>query len=573
VDHVQTFSQLLADYAGDRLVQQVSAQLGTPADPRLVDKLAPLALDLGYCAGRVDDALSLLNACAGAPDRRIEILRHINRLQAHVGRYTEACQTAAVLQARATSDTEHLVASHYRILSLIEAGAWHEVDALLPPHYALLDSVLYDPDAPRCLTPWAHAAIDMIYLLPYLADDPVRHRPLQSRLAEVFSSRFRPWSPSLDAASWNPKDRRARIGYLGSGLRRHSVGWLLRWTLEQHDRDRFVVFAYLIGHAPDQFTRAWIEPNVDHLFCGGNDVDRVYRRIRDDELDLLIDLDSATLDLSCEIMARRAAPRQASWLGWDASGVACVDYYLAGPGQIPTEDHPLYREQILTLPGSLIAVKGFEAGEPTWSRSRLNIPEWSTIYLSVQSGMKREAAHLRRQLQIVARVPDSVLLLKGLAGDDLLRRAVVASASATGLSLDRIRFLPRDPDESTHRANLALADIVLDTYPYNGATTSLEALWAGIPLVTRAGRQLAARTSLSFLESLGLHDCVAYSEQQFVDLGVRLGLDRTFRREISDRLRSARGRADLWYPEGFTRRLESVYLELLQLPQPCPPVR
>ncbi|MGV2388424.1 MAG UNVERIFIED_CONTAM: hypothetical protein LVR29_09150 [Microcystis novacekii LVE1205-3] len=139
---------------------------------------------------------------------------------------------------------------------------------------------------------------------------------------------------------------------------------------------------------------------------------------------------------------------------------------------------------------SYLSVDGFEVGVPTRRRTDLNIPDDAIIYLTVQSGLKRTLNMIYLQLQILQQVPNSYLLIKGFADKETIRELFLKSADELGISQDRLRFLPNDFNEETHCANLGIADIVLDTYPYNGATTTLETLWMGIPLVTRVGEQL-----------------------------------------------------------------------------------
>jgi predicted O-linked N-acetylglucosamine transferase (SPINDLY family) len=166
-------------------------------------------------------------------------------------------------------------------------------------------------------------------------------------------------------------------------------------------------------------------------------------------------------------------------------------------------------------------------------------------------------------MTILAAVPDSYFLVKGVGNAESLRALFTDSTVAAGVSAERLRFLPRDPDEPTHRANLAIADVVLDTYPYNGATTTLEVLWMGISLVTRVGQQFAARNSYTFLLNAGIEEGIAFTDGEYIERGIRLGSDRTLRREISERLLANRASAPLWQGEDFTRQMEIAYRTML----------
>jgi len=135
-------------------------------------------------------------------------------------------------------------------------------------------------------------------------------------------------------------------------------------------------------------------------------------------------------------------------------------------------------------------------------------------------------------------------------------------AETEGVSSDRLRFLPLDESEETHRANLAIADIVLDTYPYNGATTTLETLWMGIPIVTRVGQQFAARNSYAMMVNAGIAAGNAWSEEEYVEWGVRLGMDIQLRQQISWTLRQSRHSSVLWNGRQFAREMENAYIQM-----------
>ncbi|MFN5516039.1 MAG: hypothetical protein ACK5CA_15190 [Cyanobacteriota bacterium] len=153
-------------------------------------------------------------------------------------------------------------------------------------------------------------------------------------------------------------------------------------------------------------------------------------------------------------------------------------------------------------------------------------------------------------------------MIKGGKDNDLLRQMVLTSAQTLGVDPQRLYFLPADPDEETHRANLALADIVLDTYPYNGATTTLETLWMGVPLVTRVGEQFSARNSYAFLQQVGITEGVAWTDQEYVDWGAKLGQESGLRQALQARLLAARKTAPLWRGEAFTRQMEQAYQQM-----------
>ncbi|NET83920.1 MAG: O-linked N-acetylglucosamine transferase, SPINDLY family protein, partial [Moorea sp. SIO1F2] len=284
--------------------------------------------------------------------------------------------------------------------------------------------------------------------------------------------------------------RPLKVGYLSGCLRRHSVGWLARWLFEHHDRDRFQLYGYFLDYKlVKDHLQEWYINQVDHPRKLGIHVLEAAEQVYQDELDILIDLDSITLDLTCAVMALKLAPVQVTWLGWDASGLPAIDYMIADPYVLPDSAQEYYSEKIWRLPQTYIAVDGFEVGVPSLRRDHLDIPNDATIYLSSQKGYKRNPDTTRLQMKIIKAVPNSYFLIKGKSDQDSIKRFFNQIAEEEGVECDRLRFLPEVPTEAVHRANLGIADVVLDTYPYNGATTTLETLWMGIPLVTRVGEQ------------------------------------------------------------------------------------
>lgn len=263
-------------------------------------------------------------------------------------------------------------------------------------------------------------------------------------------------------------------------------------------------------------------------------------------------------------MAMKPAPVQVAWLGWDASGIPAIDYFIADPYVLPENAQDYYQERIWRLPQTYVAVDGFEVATPTLRRDHLEIPHDAVVYLSAQSGHKRHPDTIRLQLQIIKEVPNSYFLIKGVADELALQESFSQIAEEVGVDLGRLKFLPRDPNEILHRANLAIADVVLDTYPFNGATTTLETLWMGIPLVTRVGQQFAARNSYGFMMNVGVTEGIAWTDEEYVEWGIRLGKDEALRWQIIGKLRVSRQTSPLWNAQQFTREMEKAYKQMWQ---------
>jgi predicted O-linked N-acetylglucosamine transferase (SPINDLY family) len=354
-----------------------------------------------------------------------------------------------------------------------------------------------------------------------------------------------------------------KIGYLTDCLKLHSVGWLVRWTLQYHDPDVVDVYTYSTYNPKDFIHDQLIEKYGDHV----RHIDYLMQKITDqiqlDEIDILVDLGSLTEFQNCVVTAIKPAPIQITWLGMDASGIPAVDYYIADRFALPDDAQDYYSEKLIKMPHCYIAVDGFECDRPSVSRTDFGIPEHGVIYLSSQGGAKRHPDNMKLQVQILAQVPNSYLLIKGMKTDEaVILQSFTKLAVSLGVESDRIKIMPATLKEENHRANLKIADVILDTYPYNGATTTLEALWCEIPLVTRVGQQFAARNSYSMLMNAGVTEGIAWTDEEYVAWGVALGLNRDLRDRVRWKLRQSKRTSPLWDARQFTRDLEAVYQQV-----------
>jgi predicted O-linked N-acetylglucosamine transferase (SPINDLY family) len=515
---------------------------------------------LEFCLQFAPDDLRLLNdlstayGAAGKYESAIEISK----------RYLELCQTLP----------DQVIANGVLINRMLRTGAsWQEARLLYQHHQNLISRLLVEHTSEHS-NPLEISIPCVTGLLTYYFEDaPVTQRPLQNQLAQLVQNDLHFHAKKsveqfqqCRSISRRRTSEKLKIGYISNCMRQHSVGWLSRWLFEYHDRDRFEIYTYHIHQTHmTSFTERWFVNNAfqSAQFDGG--CLGIAKHIHEnDQLDILVDLDSITSNYTYGIMALKPAPVQVTWLGYDASGLPAIDYFIADPYVLPEAAQDYYSEKIWRLPNTYIAVDGFEVGVPTLRREHLGISDEAIIYLSAQQGCKRHPENVRAQLQIIQAVPNSYFLIKGLSNDELLKQSVLEMANAMGVNAERLRFLPRDLDEQTHRANLAIADVVLDTFPYNGATTTLETLWMGIPLVTRVGQQFAARNSYSMMVNAGISEGIAWTEQEYIAWGIRLGKEPALRQQIAWKLQKSRQTSPLWNGQQFAREMENAYEQMWQ---------
>ena len=361
------------------------------------------------------------------------------------------------------------------------------------------------------------------------------------------------------------KEEKLKVGYIAHTLRSHSVGLLSRWLISHHDRKKFAIYLYLVCQPEDNITREFFRKKADQVFVSSNIVNDLVTQIEKDQLNILVDLDSFTNNLTSTVISLKPAPIQISWLGMDSNGIPAVDYFMVDNYVLPCEAQQYYEEKLWRLPNSYVAVDGFEIGTADITRSTLGIADDAIIYFNAQNALKRHPDIIHLQMKIIKQVPNSYLLIKGNGDQEILKQLFTQIAREENVDVSRLKFLPRTDTEANHRANLQLADIVLDTFPYNGATTTLETLWLEIPVVTKVGQQFAARNSYTFMINAGIQEGIAYNDTEYIEWGVRLGKDEDLRRQVSWKLRESKKTSPLWNGKKFTEEVEKAYRQMWQI--------
>ena len=535
-----------------------------------IDTLLPGSSRIAYIANQPDLASRLLELCLDLDPNHLKTLEVIATLYANIGRCKEAVEIAERYYTYCQTLPLKIMGNYLILRGLMGSGGRRqEVCSILERHHnLLLDFIQEQPkDIPINLT---NNIIVSPSFFPYIQDNPQKNRWLQNKVAQICqnnlqshaSQQMQRYQKHLKVGL-SSSSRPLRIGFISRSLRQHSVGWLSRWLFYYRNREDFHSLIYFIGQTIDGFTYHWFVNRanaVHNLHDSSREI--IADKIFEDKIDILVDLDSVTSGQICGVMALKPAPVQVTWLGWDASGVPAIDYFIADPYVLPENAQEYYQETIWRLPQTYVAVDGFEVGVPKLRREQLGIPTDAIVYLSAQSGYKRHLDTARLQMKILKQVPNSYLLVKGPADIVAVQESFTQLAEAEGVAPGRLQFLPNVPTELEHRANLGIADVVLDTYPYHGATTTLETLWMCIPLVTRVGQQFSARNSYSFLRNVGVTEGIAWTDEEYIEWGVRLGKDETLRQKVAWQLKVSRQTSPLWNAEQFTREMEKAFQQM-----------
>jgi predicted O-linked N-acetylglucosamine transferase (SPINDLY family) len=343
------------------------------------------------------------------------------------------------------------------------------------------------------------------------------------------------------------------------------VPLLIARLIEGHDRSKFEVLGVSTGLRDSSPISVRIENAFDRFFdAQGQPPARVAHLLRGEEVDILVDLTGHTEGDHFEILNMRPCPIQVNWLGYPGtSGAASLDYILADAIVAPANDQPFFSEKIVPLPDCYFPTS-YGALLPASTRAQAGLPPDGFVFCSFNNSWKITRPMFEVWMRLLAAVPGSVLwLLQANSGfRDTLRR----EAEGHGIAAERLVFAPRAaPDR--HLARQPLADLVLDTSPYNGHMTSSDALWAGVPLVTCAGQAFAGRVAMSQLAAIGLDELVTHSLADYEALALKLAQDPALLAATRARLARNRHTAPLFDIPRLVQNVEKAFVTMHEAPR------
>jgi predicted O-linked N-acetylglucosamine transferase (SPINDLY family) len=368
-------------------------------------------------------------------------------------------------------------------------------------------------------------------------------------------------SPPLVGPGHHPAHSRLRIGYLSADFHQHATMDLLAGVLEQHDRERFDIRLYSYGpSAQDAARKRLLDSGLPFVELATLDDETAARHIAADEIDLLIDLKGHTESSRTGICARRPAPVIVNWLGYPATlgHARLADYLIGDPVVSPLEHAEQFSETLALLPHCYQPNDRRRIGVRL-SRQAAGLPEQGFVFCSFNYSYKFSAEVFAAWCALLQDVPGSVLWL--LAPHESAIANLRHAATACGIDPQRLIFAPILPVQD-HLARLQLADLALDTFPVTSHTTASDALWAGIPLVTRIGENFVSRVAASLLQTIGLPELVTGSLEEYFALARDLALDPARLTTLREHLAQQRLSSPLFDTERFTRHLETLYLRI-----------
>jgi predicted O-linked N-acetylglucosamine transferase (SPINDLY family) len=379
------------------------------------------------------------------------------------------------------------------------------------------------------------------------------------RYGQVYSNRQVYYRHLNDLSS----DRRLRIGYISPDFRAHSVALFFAPLLRRHDRNKFEVFLYADVRSPDKVTQTFRSQADSWQDIRHATAERVAQMVQGDGIDILIDLAGHTGNNLLPVLARKPAPVQVSWLGYpNTTGLEEVDYRIVDEITEPEgTSEACSTEKIVRLPNGFHCMDAYDAsiqvGDPPCLEKGY-IQFGSFNYLG-----KVNDRVVATWAAIIKQVPYSRLLLKARGlGDALAAEAYLSLFERYGVERERIQMAPFQATQTDHLNLYRQVDIALDTFPYNGTTTTCEALWMGVPVVTFLGDRHASRVSASLLRNVGHPELVGVDLDDYIRRAVALAQDPTRIRNLRDGLRPSFEASPLRDEAGFAQKFETALKEM-----------
>ncbi len=524
---------------------KLAYEVGLRANPDFL----PTYLNLGSVLeslGQVDKAIEVWNSLATryasvTPDTvsyKAMALRHIGRV--HESRKNSSAAETMLQQSIEIQDASYDTLQHYLLLRQGQCK-W---PALIPLQGIPVDAIL------RKMAPLSLAALSDDALFQLVISTIYNHQTAGYTSRRIMAAG--PW-----ARPEKPRTDRLRVGYLSSDYRHHAIGFLMSEIFELHDRAKVEVVIYYCGPNLPDVVQERIKNTCDQwtdIFTISDE--EAARKILDDRIDILIDVNGYTNFSRTRLLAMRPAPIIVNWLGYPGTlGSPYHDYILADGYIIPEKYEMFYSERVMRLPCYQPNDRRRAVSPNTPTRTEAGLPEDAIVYCCFNGSHKITPFTFRLWMQILRQVPGSVLWLMGSQAETNER--LKQHAAAAGIAPDRVIFTGWAAN-ADHVARYRLPDVILDTWPYGAHTTASDALWMGKPVVTYSGRSFASRVCGSLATSAGTPELVCDKPEDYVARAVELGLDPEKRRYYQEFLKANRDTCTLFDTPKLVRSLEGL---------------
>jgi predicted O-linked N-acetylglucosamine transferase (SPINDLY family) len=365
---------------------------------------------------------------------------------------------------------------------------------------------------------------------------------------------------------------RLRIAYVSPDFRAHPVGYALAGMIERHDRSRFAPIAISLrppdGSAIGARLKDSFEEYLDVSAIGDRQVAAL---MQERGVDVAIDVAGLTSGARTGIFAMRAAPVQLNYLGFPGSmGMPFMDFIIADPVVLPPCDDSYYSEQVLRMPNSYLPFDDsrilLDAGV---DRKAAALPERGFVFCAFNNGYKITRPLFELWMDLLREVPESILWLRSMGPETAA--TLKKAARKLGVAVDRLVFAAFADEMDQHLSRLQLADLFLDTLPYNAHTTATEALWAGVPVITCLGKTFAGRVGASLLGAAGLPELICADLASYRALALDLARSPARLARCREQLRQGRSCAPLFDTARYTRDFEALLSDAVKRAAHAPP--
>lgn len=524
--------------------------------------------------GRYEEACTAYAEALRQDPGGLPILVNLANLYVTLKRHDEA----QVLFARAIALDPNSAAAHFNLgmlhldvgrrldaaRSLADAARCDPQDGLIAAHLLFQKMHLCAWEGLEPLSRHVMAAVEKntADIPPFIVlSMPGTTPALQRKCAENHSLRLR----RADDAALPLESRRPgrlRVGYLSSDFKNHATAFLMIDMLEAHDRSRFETFGLSYGIDDASTMRRRVESSFEHFVeLAGLPARDAVQRIRAQELDILIDLKGYTEGNRSDWLQYRLAPVQINWLGYPGTlGAPWVDYLIADEVVAPSGNQWMFSERLLHLPGCYQPnCRAREVLSVPPTRAQEGLPDDAIVLCSFNQTYKITPELFDVWMAVLRDVPRAVLWL--WASNPWAEKALRREAEARGVAAERLIFAEGRP-QAMHLARLPLADLALDTFPCNGHTTTSDALWAGVPVVTLRGEAFAARVAASLLVTAGFRELVAETHEQYAEIVLDFCRDTGRRFALQRRMRELRENSEVFDGTAFARKIEALLEEV-----------
>jgi len=358
--------------------------------------------------------------------------------------------------------------------------------------------------------------------------------------------------------------KKIRIGYYSADFHNHATAHLMSRFFELHNKENFETFAFSFGPNINDRHRKRLVKSFDKFFNVEEENDlKIIELSRENQIDIAVDLKGFTKDHRLGIFAKRVAPIQVSYLGYPGTiGASFMDYIVADKIVIPKKNQNYFSEKIIYLPHSYqVNDNTKEISGKKFKRKDFNLPNNCFIFCCFNNSYKINPVIFNVWMNILKKSNNSILWL--LEENSLNKKNILKEAKNLGVLEDRIIFADRIKNEE-HLARHKLADLFLDTLPYNAHTTASDALWSGLPILTCLGKNFQGRVAASLLNSVGLSNLITKSLDEYERLAIQFAIKEKNIIDIKNKLYNNLKSSSLFNTEIFTYNIEKAYKEIYE---------